>query len=328
MIQELEHKEQQFQQMKQMVEQQSVYKRKQPQKKTTMTAAEMGKLLGLKKTDRYWLIHKNYFKTEMILGEMRVDLESFEKWYANQVKYRKVTGEEPGKELKERSFSPQEIAEMLGVTDGVVYDLIKNNSMETIIVDYWKRVPKDVFWKWYNNQNRYRTKEDREKDAAVEEATISMPEMARALGISRSNVYSILADNRYKHFFEVLVVADRKRITKESFEAFLNGQDKYRLCSRAYKGLSIEEKSGFADYQRRQMVQNENSQKSGSRPYLTLDEAASMAKVSRTRVLQWHEDRRFPVVKVDRFIRIYRQPYENWLQIRKQEKERQENGIH
>ena len=68
-----------------------------------MSVPEMRKLLGLKKTDSYWLVHKNFFKTEVIGGMMRIDLVSFEKWYANQVKYKKVDGEEPGKELREMS---------------------------------------------------------------------------------------------------------------------------------------------------------------------------------------------------------------------------------
>ena len=33
-------------------------------------------------------------------GKIRINIVSFEKWYANQIKYHKVTGEEPGKKLK------------------------------------------------------------------------------------------------------------------------------------------------------------------------------------------------------------------------------------
>ena len=32
-------------------------------KKTTMSVTEMRKLLGLGKTDSYWLVHKNCFET-------------------------------------------------------------------------------------------------------------------------------------------------------------------------------------------------------------------------------------------------------------------------
>ena len=38
-----------------------------------MSVHEMGDMLGLKKTDRYWLVHKNYFRTETLLGKMRVE---------------------------------------------------------------------------------------------------------------------------------------------------------------------------------------------------------------------------------------------------------------
>lgn len=32
-----------------------------------MSVHEMGDMLGLKKTDRYWLVHKNYFRTKHCL---------------------------------------------------------------------------------------------------------------------------------------------------------------------------------------------------------------------------------------------------------------------
>lgn len=149
------------------VEANSPYKRLSSAKKKWMSVSEMGELLGLKKTDRYWLVHKNFFETKEIAGKMRVNIESFEKWYANQIKYHKVNGEEPGKELKEWSYSVPELAEMLELTDGVIYDLIKQNKIEVVIVDYWKRVPKAAFQKWYDGQSRYRTKEDKKRDAEI-----------------------------------------------------------------------------------------------------------------------------------------------------------------
>ena len=139
----------------------SPYKRRPTQKRTWMTVPEMGKLLGLKKTDRYWLVHKNVFESKEIAGKMRINIASFEKWY--------------------------------------------------------------------DSQSRYRTKEDREKDAIVEEATITMPEMARLLGLTRSQVYQILRNPKYSHFFETIVIAEKKRITKENFQKFLEGQDQFHL---------------------------------------------------------------------------------------------------
>lgn len=211
------------------ISEESPYKRRPTQKRTWMTVPEMGKLLGLKKTDRYWLVHKNVFESKEIAGKIRINIASFEKWYANQIKYHKVTGEEPEKELKSWSYSVKEVADLLGVDDYLVYELLKKNQMEAVIVDYWKRIPKESFQNWYKSQSRYRTKEDREKDALLEDATITMPEMAQLLGTTRSAVYTILDNPKYSHFFEFIVIAEKKRITKESFQKFLEGQDWYKL---------------------------------------------------------------------------------------------------
>ena len=97
------------------ISEESPYKRRPTQKRTWMTVPEMGKLLGLKKTDRYWLVHKNVFESKEIAGKIRINIASFEKWYANQIKYHKVTGEEPGKELKSWSYSVKEVADLLGL---------------------------------------------------------------------------------------------------------------------------------------------------------------------------------------------------------------------
>ena len=58
------------------------------------------------------------------------------------------------------------------------------------------RVPTDAFWDWYYSQSRYRTQEDRKKDAAAEAASLSMPEMARLLDVPRSTVYGILSSKK------------------------------------------------------------------------------------------------------------------------------------
>ena len=165
----------------------SPYKRRPTQKRTWMTVPEMGKLLGLKKTDRYWLVHKNVFESKEIAGKIRINIASFEKWYANQIKYHKVTGEEPGKELKSWYYSVKEVANLLSVDDYLVYELLKKNQMETVIIDYWKRIPKESFQNWYKSQSRYRTKEDREKDALLEDATITMPVFI----ITKGNLFPI-----------------------------------------------------------------------------------------------------------------------------------------
>ena len=222
-----------FEEVLSEIEENSKYKRLPPKEKTWMTVPEIGNLLGLKKTGRYWLVQKNYFECREIAGQMRVNIASFEKWYANQVKYHKVNGEEPGKNLKKWSYSISEVAKMLGISETTVYDLIRRDGIKTVTVDYWIRIPKKSFQEWYEKQSKYRTQKDREKDKELEGATITMPEMARLLGIPRRQVYEILKNSKYSHFFETIEIAElEKAVTgyeqsQKSAEKFIALIDKY-----------------------------------------------------------------------------------------------------
>ena len=86
-------------------------------KRTSMSVSEMGRILGLCKTDAYWLIKKNYFETVLVGGSMRVKIDSFEKWYANQFWYHKVDGTPPGEELMKTTYTAAELAERLGMQE-------------------------------------------------------------------------------------------------------------------------------------------------------------------------------------------------------------------
>ena len=99
--------------------------------KTTMSVSEMQHMLGLKKTDSYWLVHKNLFKTSIIAKQMRIDIASFEKWYANQLKRSKVNEPSPGAELRAYSLSVKEMAELLGISTDTAYTIIKRDKIET-----------------------------------------------------------------------------------------------------------------------------------------------------------------------------------------------------
>ena len=200
-------------------------------KKTTMSVTEMRKMLGLGKTDSYWLVHKNCFETIMVNGKMRIVIDSFEKWYANQIKHVKVDGPPPGEELRAYSYSVREVAEMLSIDDSSVYYLIKRDQIPTFKVETWTRIRKKDFDKWYASQNKHRTQEDREKDAQMESETMTMPEMARELYITRKAVYNILAKKENQDIFEIVIIADKKRITRESFERWYAGQSEYRKLS-------------------------------------------------------------------------------------------------
>ena len=101
--------------------------------------------------------------------------------------------------------------------------------MKTEAADFCMRNPKEDFERWYRSQSRYRTAADRERDREIGAQTISIPEMAKLLGIPRKNVYGILDCKKYRDCFVIERVADRPRITKKSFKAWLKSQSTYQL---------------------------------------------------------------------------------------------------
>ena len=200
----------------------------------------------------------------------------------------------------------------------------RRNSMEAVIVDYWKRIPKESFQNWYKSQSRYRTKEDREKDALLEDATITMPEMAQLLGTTRSSVYTILDNPKYSHFFEFIVIAEKKRITKESFQKFLEGQDRYKLDpSNDYEELAQEQNIALANFRRKKLSQTGIRGSNGNIKYLTFDEASYLAKVSRSMINKWADKGKFTVIKVGSRVRIRRDEFEDWMEQRDLERSMQ-----
>ena len=180
------------------------------------------------------------------------------------------------------------------------------------------------FQNWYKSQSRYRTKKDREKDALLEEATITMPEMAQLLGTTRSSVYAILDNPKYSHFFEFIVIAEKKRITKESFQKFLEGQDRYKLDpSNDYEELAQEQNIALDNFRRKKLSQTGIRGSNGNIKYLTFDEASYLAKVSRSMINKWADKGKFTVIKVGSRVRIRRDEFEDWMEQRDLERSMQ-----
>ena len=197
-------------------------------KKTTMSVPEMQRLLGLGKTDAYWLVKKQHFETAIINRKIRIVIDSFEAWYARQVKHSKVHEPPPGKVLRAESYSPQELAEELGIGVSTIYDIIQRYNIKTFKVDSWLRISKRDFSDWYKTQTRYRTQADRARDAVLEADTLTMPEVARLLQISRKDVYTILLYGKDRHQFEFVTIGDRRRVTKASFDRWYANQTRFR----------------------------------------------------------------------------------------------------
>ena len=126
--------------------------------KKSISVRDMGRSLGLGKTDSYWLVHKQFFETRMIAGKMRVMVDSFEKWYANQLHYKKVNGEEPGSELLERVMTVPAMAECLGICSDTAYKLLHRPTFQSVRVECHEQrflINKADFYEWLEAQTAY-----------------------------------------------------------------------------------------------------------------------------------------------------------------------------
>lgn len=133
--------------------------------KKSMPVPEMRHILGLGKTESYWLIKKNYFETIIVARKMRVMTDSFEEWYANQLHYKKVDGPPPGQNWTAVTYSIREAAVLLGISDSSLYELLKKELFRAVKVGQCTRIYKDSFMGWFNLQNRYPLRDVHKEDA-------------------------------------------------------------------------------------------------------------------------------------------------------------------
>ena len=263
--------------------------------KRTMSVPEMRKLLGVKKTESYWLVHKNYFKTELINGTMRVDIASFEKWYANQTKHKKVTGEKPGAQLCAASYSFRDVANMLGEYDGTIYDLWNRKGLPTVTVNYRKRIPREIFDSWYENQNEYHKVDGPATIEEIEEKFILFREAAAMLKMSNEELLTLIRKGKYKDLLEMRMFDNKRWISRRGFQDFLNLHDQYKI-----RQAKNESGSGISQFL---------SQKQ----YISKEEAARIAGVSKSTVAKWALKGMFPCRAAGYVMRIERIPFLKWV---------------
>lgn len=263
--------------------------------KRTMSVPEMRKLLGIKKTESYWLVHKNYFKTELINGTMRVDIASFEKWYANQTKHKKVTGEKPGAQLCAASYSFRDVANMLGEYDGTIYDLWNRKGLPTVTVNYRKRIPREIFDSWYEKQNEYHKVDGPATIEEIEEKFILFREAAAMLKMSNEELLTLIRKGKYKDLLEMRMFDNRRWISRRGFQDFLNLHDQYKI-----RQAKNESGNGISKF---------FSQKQ----YISKEEAARIAGVSKSTVAKWALKGTFPCRAAGYVMRIERIPFLKWV---------------
>lgn len=144
--------------------------------KTSISVREMGNMLGLCKTESYWLVKKKVFEVREVAGTMRVMIESFEDWYAGQLHYKKLNGELPGSKLAESTLSIAEVAKRMNLCESWVYIVLKRENIKTTVIDNHLRVDRQYFEQWMASQTRYPFNHGEEEFADDEEGTVNNSE--------------------------------------------------------------------------------------------------------------------------------------------------------
>ncbi|MFQ8819458.1 MAG: helix-turn-helix domain-containing protein [Oscillospiraceae bacterium] len=122
-----------------------------------------------------------------------------------------------------------EAADILGLNPGSVYELIKNHApFETFKVDGQTRILKENFETWYQGQSHYKKREDAAPQELLD-ATLSVSDVAKLLGIHRNSVYNM--GEKAAFIYHTVKADDKIRIYKDSFEAWYKSQNRHTIVA-------------------------------------------------------------------------------------------------
>ena len=86
---------------------------------------------------------------------------------------------------------------------------------------------KENFEAWYQGQSHYKKPEDAAPQELLD-ATLSVSDIARLLGIHRNSVYNMV---NKRHLFATVKANDKIRIYKDSFEAWYKSQKRHTIVT-------------------------------------------------------------------------------------------------
>ena len=133
----------------------------------TISVKRMAQLLGIGKTESYWLLNKHFFKTVQIYGHTRIDMESFNQWYASQSEYKKVSErfvvDDPVRQERWRqnfeSSDPEyymirEAAEKYDISKSNIYYWIRSGKVYSVTKDKMTLLPRRSFDLWMKQMRK------------------------------------------------------------------------------------------------------------------------------------------------------------------------------
>ena len=161
-------------------------------------------------------------------------------------------------------------------------------------MDFVRRIPVDIFEKWYADQDIYSkatyipTAEELEKDY------ICLQDAADLLGISQEKLAKIVRSEEIGRLLDSTICNNKRWITRKSFQLFLNAQNVYYILD-------------DGDEQEKDTVSLEIKE------YISRQEAAELAGVSVSTVTKWMQSGEFQCVGAGKVLRVHRQQFLNWL---------------
>ncbi len=140
--------------------------------------------------------------------------------------------------------------------------------------------------------------------STVYRKTISPKEMGEMLGLKKTATYWLLK----KGYFETVTINGSMRVVVDSFEEWLDNQDHYKkVVTREVK------ESKYLDEMIEKINHERMQEHSVVKKSYTVVEVQKMIGKSRTAVYNLLKKNLFPVEYIDRYVRIPKQPFDEWM---------------
>lgn len=157
-----------------------------------------------------------------------------------------------------------------------------------------KRIPTNVFDEWYKNQNKYHKVDNPATIDEIKEKYISFREAAEIVGVKSEELLYIIRRD-YADLLDMRIFENIRWISRSGFQDFLNVQDKYKVKDKNKSAGSNHDK-GFE-----------------KKTYISKDEAARIAGVSKSTIGKWALQGLFPCEAAGMVMRIKRKSFLKWL---------------
>lgn len=100
-------------------------------------------------------------------------------------------------------------------------------AKQFVKVDGQTRILKESFDAWYQSQSHYKKREDAAPQELLD-ATLSVGDVAKLLGIHRNSVYNMV---NKQNLFTTTKANDKIRIYKDSFDAWYRSQNRHTIVN-------------------------------------------------------------------------------------------------